>query len=127
VLVAVGAVVPSLLARGVFSGPHPHGVVEISAACVGLLGAAAVLLFAVLLLRPYEIGFAVRVEATYRALWKNDLTEQPALDLALAEAFEQRRRQNGATVKRLARLLGLALASLAIETAGLALAAALAS
>jgi len=40
------------------------------------------------------------------------LTEQPALDLALAETFEQRRRENSATVKRLQRLLGLTLASL---------------
>lgn len=41
--------------------------------------------------------------------------------------FELRRNQNTKTVRRLERLLGLALASLVIETAGLALAAALAS
>lgn len=84
-------------------------------------------MFVVLLLRPYELGFAVRAGATYRELWRDDLTDQPAVDLALAEMFEQRRNRNTKTVRRLERLLGLALASLVIETGGLALAAALAS
>ncbi len=103
------------------------GSIEISAACVGLAGAAGVLVFVVLLLRPYELGFAVRAGATYRELWTDDLTDQPAVDLALAEMFEQRRNRNTKTVRRLERLLGLALAALVIETGGLALAAALAS
>jgi hypothetical protein len=105
--------------------PHPSGFVEVSAACVGL--AAGVLVFVVLLLRAYELGFAVRAGATYRELWRDDLTDQPAVDLALAEMFEQRRNRNTKTVRRLERLLGLALAALVIETGGLALAAALAS
>ena len=126
-LLAAGAVVPSLLTKAIFHGPHPHGVIEISAACVGLAGAAGVLVFVVLLLRPYELGFAVRAGATYRELWTDDLTDQPAVDLALAEMFEQRRNRNTKTVRRLERLLGLALAALVIETGGLALAAALAS
>ena len=127
VLLAAGAVVPSLLTKAIFHGSHPHGVIEISAACVGLAGAAGVLVFVVPLLRPYELGFAVRAGATYRELWTDDLTEQPAVDLALAEMFEQRRNRNTKTVRRLERLLGLALAALVIETGGLALAAALAS
>ncbi len=45
VLLAAGAVVPSLLTKAIFHGPHPHGVIEISAACVGLAGAAGVLVF----------------------------------------------------------------------------------
>jgi hypothetical protein len=109
------------------TGPHPHGFIEIAAACVGLAGAAAVLVFVVLLLRPYELGFAVRAGATYRELWRDDLTDQAAVDLALAEMFEQRRNRNTNTVRRLERLLGLALAALVIETGGLALAAAPAS
>jgi len=127
VLLAAGAVVPSLLTKAVFSGPHPRGVLEVGATLAGFAGAAGVLIFTVLLLRPYALGFAVRADDTYRQLWTNDLTEQPALDLALAESFEQRRRQNVSAVRRLMRLLGLALTSLVIETAGLALAAALAS
>jgi hypothetical protein len=127
VLLAAGAVVPSLLTKAIFHGSHPHGVIEISAACVGLAGAAGVLVFVVPVLRPYELGFAVRAGATYRELWTDDLTAQPAVDLALAEMFEQRRNRNTKTVRRLERLLGLALAALVIETGGLALAAAVAS
>ncbi len=112
----------SLLTKAVFSGPHPRGVLEVGATSAGFAGAAGVLIFTVLLLRPYALGFAVRADDTYRQLWTNDLTEQPALDLALADAFEQRRRQNVSAVRRLMRLLGLALSSLVIETAGLALA-----
>lgn len=75
----------------------------------------------------YELGFAVRAGATYRELWTDDLTDQPAVGLALAEMFEQRRNRITTTVRRLERLLGLTLAALVIETGGLAPAAALAS
>lgn len=93
----------------------------------GLLGAGAVLVFAALLLRPYALGFSVKPGATYRALWEQDILAQPMVDLALAEAFEERREGNGHVVRRLVSFLALALASLALETAGLAAAAALAS
>jgi hypothetical protein len=49
------------------------------------------------------------------------------VDLALAEAFEERREENSAVVKRLVLFLALALGSLVLETAGLAIAAALSS
>lgn len=51
VLLAAAAVVPSLLTKAIFHGPYPHGFVEISAVCVGLAGAAGVLVFVLLLLR----------------------------------------------------------------------------
>lgn len=127
VLLAAGAVVPSLLARGVFHGSHPEGFAQVAATLVGLLGAAGVLVFAVLLLRPYELGFSVKAGETYRELWDRNMLEQPMVDLALAEAFDERRRQNARTVKLLVRYLALALASVVLETAGLAVAAALAS
>lgn len=38
VLLAAAAVVPSLLTKAIFHGPHPHGILEVSAACVGLVG-----------------------------------------------------------------------------------------
>jgi hypothetical protein len=126
VLVAAGAVVPSLLAKSVFHGKHPDGGAEI-AAIVGLIGAAGVLLFAVLLLRPYELGFSVKAGATYQALWERNMLEQPMVDLALAEAFEERRRQNARVVRQLVLWLALALTSIVAETVGLAVAAALAS
>ena len=49
------------------------------------------------------------------------------VDIALAEAFEQRRKENAVIVGRLMLLLGLILVALVMETAGLATAAALAS
>jgi hypothetical protein len=55
------------------------------------------------------------------------MLEQPMVDLALAEAFEERRRQNARTVRRLVRFLAVSLSSLVVETARLAVAAALAS
>ena len=100
---------------------------EIAATTVGLIGAGGVLLFAVLLLRPYELGFSMKAGETYRELFKLDILEQPMIDLALAEALDERRQENAATVKRLVLWLALALGSLVFETTGLALAAALTS
>ena len=127
VLLAAGAVVPSLLAKSVFHGDHPEGLLEIAAATVGLLGAGGVLAFTVLLLRPYELGFSMKAGETYRELWKLDVLEQPMIDLALAEALDERREENAKSVSRLVLWLALALGSLVLETAGLALAAALTS
>jgi hypothetical protein len=115
VLLAAAAVRAIASDEGDLSRARPHGIVEVSAAGVGLVGAAGVLVFVVLLLRPYELGFAVRAGATYREPWTDDLIDQPAVDVALAEMFEQRRNRNTKTVRRLERLLGLALASLVID------------
>ena len=94
---------------------------------VGLLGCAGVLLFVVLLLRPYRLGFSVKPGVTYRTLWDEGILEQPMIDVALAEAFEERGEENAKVVKRLVWFLALALASLLMETIGLATAAALSS
>lgn len=100
---------------------------QIAAAYAGVAGAAGVLIFAVLLLRPYELGFSMKAGETYRELWKQDVLEQPMIDLALADALDERRQANAQTVQRLVLWLALALGSLVLETAGLALAAALTS
>jgi hypothetical protein len=126
-LLAGGAVIASLLAKPVFHSGHPHGSLEVTVAVVGLIGAGCVLLFVALMLRPYELGFSVNAAATYRALWEQGIIEQPMVDLALADAFEQRREDNAEVVKRLVSFLGLALTALVLKTAGLATAAALAS
>jgi hypothetical protein len=126
-LLAAGAVIASLLAKAVFHGGHPDGGVETFAAVVGVLGAGALLLFVVLLLRPYELGFTVNAPATYRELWEQGILEQPMVDLALADAFEEQRETNSRAVKRLSWFLAVALGALVLETAGLAAAAALAS
>jgi hypothetical protein len=126
-LLAAGAVVASLLAKPVFHGGHPSGAVETIAVVFGLIGAAGLLIFVVLLLRPYELAFSINAPATYRALWKQEILEQPLVDLVLADAFEEQRESNIKIVKRLVGFLAIALAALVLETAGLAAAAALAS
>jgi hypothetical protein len=126
-ILASGAVIASLLARPVFHDGHPHGGIEIVAAIAGLLGCAGLLVSVVLLLLPRELGFSVKSAATYRSLWEKGITEQPLVDLALAEAFEERREENRSTVRAFTICLGVALASLVVETAGLALSAALSS
>jgi hypothetical protein len=90
-----------------------------------LLGCAGVLVFVILLLRPYGLGFSIRAGETYQALWEQNEVEQPAVDFALAEFFEERRADNAATVEQLGWFLKLALASLLFEGVGLATAAAL--
>jgi hypothetical protein len=57
-LLAGGAVIASLLAKPVFHDGHPNGAWEWIAMLLGVGGAAAVLIFVVLLLRPYEMGSA---------------------------------------------------------------------
>ncbi len=126
-LLAAGAVIASLLAKAVFHAGHPNGFWQVTSTVVGLLGCAGVLLFVVLLLRPYSLGFSVKPRATYRALWDQGILEQPMVDIALAEAFEERREKNASVVSRLVWFLALALASLLLETIGLATAAALSS
>lgn len=126
-LLAAGTLIASLLAKAIFHDGHPSGVGEIAATAIGLLGADGVLLFVVLLLRPYALGFSVKAGATYRALWEQGILEQPMVDLALAKAFEERRNQNAQVVTRLTLFLALALASLMLEAAGLTTAAALSS
>jgi hypothetical protein len=102
-------------------------VSEIAATAIGLLGSTGILVFVVLLLRPYELGFSVKAGMTYRALWEQGILEQPMVDIALAEAFEERRNANAEVVQRLVLFLALTLVSVVLETAGLATAAALAS
>lgn len=93
----------------------------------GLVGAASLLVFVVLLLRPYKLGFSVKATATYQSLWEQQILEQPLVDLALADAFDARRERNAQSVSWLVQFVALALTSLVLETAGLALAAALSS
>jgi hypothetical protein len=126
-ILAAGAVIASLLAKPVFHKGHPHGWLEVSATALGLVGCGLLLIFVVLLLRPSALGFSVKAGATYRSLWEKGILEQPMVDLALAEAFEERREENSAVVKRLVLYLALALGSLVLETTGLAIAAALSS
>jgi hypothetical protein len=126
-LLAAAAVIASLLAKPVFHSGQPRDFANIAATTVGLIGSGGVLVCVALLLRPYELGFSVKAGATYRALWSSGILEQPMIDIALAEAFEERRDNNARVVERLALFLVLAITALILETAGLATAAALSS
>lgn len=126
-LLAAGAVVPSLLAHAVFHGRHPLGFDEVLCTVLGIAGATILLVAALMLLWPQELGFSVNTRATYRELWEQQILEQPLLDLTLADAFHDRRQANKVVVTHLAGLLALAVIALAVEAAGFAAAAALAS
>lgn len=75
----------------------------------------------VMLWMPYEMGFSLRAQESYREPWNAGVIEQPLIDLTLAAALDERRELNRAVVRRLSRTLAIALASLVIETGGLAL------
>jgi hypothetical protein len=94
---------------------------------LGVVGGVVLLIAALLLLLPYELGFSVNARATYEALWTQEILEQPLVDLALADALHERRELNRAVVRQLAAYLTLAIVALAVEAAGFAAAAALAS
>lgn len=99
-LLAAGAVVTSLLATPVFHGDHPHGVAEVTATAGGLLGAAGLLVFVVLLLRPYELGFSIKTGApTERSGIRTFLTNRwsTSRSRTRSRTAEQRtpRRSNG--------------------------------
>ena len=76
-LLAAGAVIASLLAGPVCDGDHPDGLAEVIAATLGVVGAGGLLTFVVLLLSPRELGFSVKADATYRALWDQEILQQP--------------------------------------------------
>lgn len=126
-LLAAATVIVSILARAIFHGDHPHGTAE--AACVFVGIGSGVLLVACVadIFLPRALGFSVDATATYAELFNDGLLEQPATDLALADALATRRRENAKTIRRLARGLSIAVVALIWEIAGLALAAALAS
>jgi hypothetical protein len=126
-LLAAGAVVPSLLARAVFHGGHPHGWDEVICTAVGVTGAVFLLVFALMLLWPRQLAFSVNARATYQALWDQAILEQPLVDLALADAFHDQREENSAIVSQMTGFLAVAVLGLAIEATGFAAAAALAS
>jgi len=123
-IIAAAVVIASVLVGPAFQHGHPTNAAEIVAGFTGLIGCAGVLLCVVLLLHPRSLAFGVSATAAYRSLWDRGVVEPPGTHIALAEAFEQRHEDNRPTVERLTRFLTLALGSLVMETAGLALAVA---
>lgn len=125
-MLAAAAVVPSLLAHAAFAGPHPRGI-EIVATALGIAGGVVVLVMTLLMMLPYEMGFSLDASFTYRWLFANGILEQPGVDYVLADALHERRLKNQTVVDKLAIYLKVSAVALAVEAAGFAIAAALAS
>jgi hypothetical protein len=125
-MLAAGAVVPSLLASAVFTGPHPRGV-EIVFTVLGIVGGIVLLVATLLMMLPYEMGFSLDASFTYQWLFNEGILEQPGVDYVLADALHERRVKNQKVVDKLTRYLTAAVVALAVEAAGFAIAAALAS
>jgi hypothetical protein len=126
-VVGIGGVIGGLLGKEVFTGPHPTGFDEWSAAVVGLLAAAALLASVMRIFALRRLGFSLNAQASYAWLYEHGLTDQPAVDLGLAERFSETRAENEVIIRRLERSFVTALAALVLMTAGLAVAAALTS
>lgn len=125
-MLAAGAVVPSLLAHAVFAGPHPRGW-EVVFVGLGILGGIGLLVATLLMMLPYELGFSLDAPFTYKWLFSEGILEQPGVDYVLADALHDRRLANQTVVDKLTRYLTAAVVALAVEAAGFAIAAALAS
>jgi hypothetical protein len=125
-MLAAGAVVPSLLAHAVFAGPHPRGL-EIVFTGLGILGGIVLLVATLTMMLPYQMGFSLDAAFTYQWLFSEGILEQPGVDYVLADALHERRVENQKVVDKLTRYLTAAVVALAIEAAGFAVAAALAS
>lgn len=125
-LLAAGALVPSLLAKEVFSGTPLRGW-ELGWVAFGIFGGIALLVTTALILLPYEMGFSLDASYTYRWMFREGVLDQPGVDLVLADALHERREQNKKMVDRMTFYLTVAISALAVEAAGFAIAAALAS
>jgi hypothetical protein len=126
-LLAAGAVVASLLAGAIFRGRGPHGTAELISLAFGVLGGIGLLSFSLALLWPKELAFSLNATETYRWLFDIGLTADPGMDLALADSLSDVRDENRTVIDRLTIYLRIAVIGLALEAAGLAAAAAIAS
>jgi hypothetical protein len=94
---------------------------------LGILGGIVLLVATLLMLLPYQMGFSLDATFTYQWLFSEGILEQPGVDYVLADALHERRVENQKVVDKLTRYLTAAVVALAIEAAGFAIAAALAS
>ncbi|HWK29223.1 MAG TPA: hypothetical protein VNS09_21855 [Solirubrobacter sp.] len=129
-VLAAGGVGLTLLARPVFAGEHPSGVLEIAATSIGLLGALVLVLAGAYVLHPRELAFSLNARATLDAIRGRDpelLEDDDLYCETMIATFTRRRDGNQPIVDRLHTSFSIALLGLLAELGGLALAAALAS
>lgn len=125
-MLAGAAVAASLLSQPIFTGTHPAGAGEWIGLLLGLGAVATLLAAAVWVLVPRELAFSLDAAAVHDEL--GDLeADSEQFNLALALSLRDQQARNEPTTRNLRRAFNLALAALAIEVAGLGLAAALAS
>ncbi len=126
-LLAVGGVVAGLLGKETFADGHPDGRLEWITAGAGLVGVVGLIASVLGLLRLRDLAFSMDARAAYTWFFTNGITDQPLVDLELADRFVQTRLNNEAALASLRKHLQRALLGLAASVAGLAAAAALAS
>lgn len=127
-LLAGIAVVGTLLARPAVEGSHPDGIAESITLVAGVTAAAVALACCVAIFGLYKLVFSLDALSTYDALEENGLLrDEERRDLALAFNLTEYRRINETKVRRLRRLLVVALLAFFAEAALLGVAAALTS
>jgi hypothetical protein len=126
-VVAAAGLGITLLARPAFAGSHPHGMWEVTAASVGLVGAATLVLASGHLLRSRPLAFSVDAIAALDVARDEDaLDDGHKFDEAMARALAERRAGNAPIVDGLHSAFTIALSGLIVELVGLGVAAALA-
>lgn len=120
VLAGAGALA-ALLARpaiddGLSFAQHPGHAILV---CVGIVGAIAALVGAILVLATRDFGFSVDAEQLYEAAYAD--REQPEIYLLrIAESHRQRRVANRDGLRALQRFLAAGLFGVVLEVAGFA-------
>jgi hypothetical protein len=123
-LLAAGAVVASLLADAIVHGRGSHIVTAAVFLAVGIVAAGTLLGFSLALLWPKEVAFSLNATETYQWLFAQELTDEVAMNFALADNLQDLRTNNANdVVDTLTSYLRRAVISLAVETVGLAIAA----
>jgi uncharacterized membrane protein YbaN (DUF454 family) len=127
VVLGAGGVAGGLLGPQVLASPHPDGTAGWLATGVGLAGALVLVVCGVAAFTLREVAFSANARRTHEWLVRNDVTEQPAVDLHLAFAFVRTREHNDAAVAVLRRSVSGLLVGFATLLFGFGVAAALGS
>lgn len=126
-LLGAGGVVAGLLGESLFRASHPDGGIEWLFLGLASLSAVVLIVATVALLAPRRLAFSVDARAAYEEVFVAGLTEQPLLDLQLAETLVTYRAQNEDAVATLRTAFRCCLGGFVALTSFLAAGAALTS